>query len=114
MNCTTTFARFGLNSFLRGLARTGLGFQVDVTQNLTCLAPADSGFLAAGAPENQTNLQDVEQLILFHTLTIPIYSSFLTNGMEFTTYSNETVRVTVDDNGTIMINDAIVISTDVM
>lgn len=56
----------------------------------------------------------MEQLILFHTLTIPIYSSFLTNGMEFTTYSNETVRVTVDDNGTIMINDAIVISTDVM
>ena len=59
------------------------------------------------------NITDLERLVKFHTVVEPLYSNFLEDGQTFTTFSNETIRVTVR-NGDIFINDAKVINKNVM
>jgi transforming growth factor-beta-induced protein len=49
----------------------------------------------------------------FHTLNQPVYSSFLQDGDEFETLSNETVRVSIL-NGDIYFNDALVLKPNVL
>lgn len=101
-------------SFRNSLTRTGLGTPLDITQNVTCLTPNNNAFLNAGSPNVTANITDLQDLVKFHTLVEPVYSSLLEDGQEFTTFSNQTVRVSIDRNGQIFFNDAMVLSKDVM
>lgn len=114
LNCTDSIRRWNMTTFRSGLDRTGLGTPLDITRNVTCLVPNNNAFLNAGSPTVTGNITVVEELIKFHTLIEPIYSSFLVDGLTFTTFSNQTVRVTIDVEGVIYFNDAMVLSKDVM
>lgn len=103
-----------MSAFRSSLDRTGLGTPLDITQNVTCLTPNDNAFLNAGSPNVTANITDLQNLVKLHTLVEPIYSSFLEDGQTFTSFSNQTVRVTIDVDGSIFFNDAKVLNKDVM
>lgn len=103
-----------MTAFRSSLDRTGLGTPLDITQNVTCLTPNDNAFLNAGSPNVTANITELQNMIKFHTIIEPLYSSFLVDGQEFTTFSNQTVRVTIDEEGVIFFNDAMVLNKDVM
>lgn len=102
-----------MTAFRGSLDRTGLGAPLDITQNVTCLTPNDNAFLNAGSPNVTANITDLQDLIKFHTIVEPVYSNLLVNGQTFTTFSNQTVRVSLRD-GAIFFNDAKVINKNVM
>lgn len=102
-----------MNAFRAGLNRTGLGAPLDITQNVTCFTPNDDAFLSADSPEVKLNITDLERLIKFHTIVEPLYSNFLEDGQTYTTFSNETIRITIRD-GDIFVNDAKIINKNVM
>jgi transforming growth factor-beta-induced protein len=110
LNCTTTFSKWKVLTFLELMEKTGLGPIIDTTQNLTCLTPTDQGFLNAGTSTD--NITAMGATALFHILKQPVYSSFLQDGDEFETLSNETVRVSIL-NGDIYFNDALVLKPNV-
>ena len=95
------------------LTQPGLGVQVDITQNVTCFAPSDSAFLSAGSPELNLNVTELENAVLFHTVVFPLYTSFLVDGLLVTTFSNDTLRITIRD-GDIFVNDAKIINSNIM
>lgn len=68
----------------------------------------------ANSPQVNDEVTNVEQIMLFHTLTEQIYTTFLVDGQEFTTYTHETVRVTVNEDGNIYLNDVLIVSANVM
>lgn len=114
LNCTDSIRRWKMTAFRSSLDRTGLGTPLDITQNVTCLTPNDNAFLNAGSPNVTANITELQNMIKFHTIIEPLYSSFLVDGQEFTTFSNQTVRVTIDEEGVIFFNDAMVLNKDVM
>jgi len=95
------------------LNRTGLWETLDHLKNVTCLAPNNNAFAAAGSPQTQLDPQKLTQALLFHTLPQPLYSNFLYDGLEITSAANLTVHVTVNSSG-IWFNDAKVISPNVL
>lgn len=113
LNCTDSIRRWKMNSFRSSLDRTGLGAPLDITQNVTCFTPNDQAFLSAGSPNVTANITELSNLIKFHIITEPLYSNFLEDGQTFTTYSNETIRITIRD-GDIYVNDAKIINKNVM
>lgn len=113
LNCTESIRRWRMNAFRQGLNRTGLGGPLDITQNVTCFTPNDDAFLAAGSPEVRGNITALERLIKFHTVVEPLYSNFLADGQTYTTFSNETIRITIRGND-IFVNDAKIINKNVM
>lgn len=102
-----------MTAFRSSLDKTGLGTPLDVTQNVTCFTPNDQAFLQAGSPNVTANITELQRLIKFHIITEPLYSNFLEDGQTFTTFSNETVRITLRD-GDIFVNDAKIINKNVM
>lgn len=100
-------------AFHHSLERTGLGAPLDITQNVTCFTPDDNAFLKAGSPNVAANVTELEQLIKFHTVVEPLYSNFLEDGQTYTTFSNQTIRITIRDD-LIFVNDAMVINKNVM
>jgi uncharacterized surface protein with fasciclin (FAS1) repeats len=113
LNCTESISRWNLTGFGGGLSRTGLGSPLDVTKNVTCLGPSDQAFLQAGSPNITANITDLAQLMLFHIVDQPLYTNFLADGQEYTTFSNQTVRISIRD-GAIFVNDAKLTHTNVM
>lgn len=102
-----------MTAFRGSLDRTGLGAPLDITQNVTCLTPNDNAFLNAGSPNVTANITNLQELIKFHTIVEPVYSNFLFDGQTFTTFSNQTVRVSLRDGG-IFFNDAKVLNKNVL
>lgn len=102
-----------MTSFRSSLNRTGLGAALDITQNVTCFTPNDQAFLQAGSPQVTANITDLNRLVKFHIAVEPLYSNFLRDGQTFTTFSNETIRISI--RGTeIYVNDARIINKNVM
>lgn len=112
-NCTDSIRRWNMTGFRGSLDRTGLGAPLDITQNVTCLTPNDNAFLNAGYPNVTYNITQLQDLVKFHTIVEPLYSNLLVDGQTFTTFSNQTVRVSLRD-GHIYFNDAQVINKNVM
>lgn len=102
-----------MTAFSNSLTRTGLGTPLDLTPNVTCFTPNDQAFLEAGSPNESANLTVIQDLVKFHIVTEPLYSNFLEDGQVFTTFSNQLVRITLQD-GDIFVNDAKIITKNVM
>lgn len=102
-----------MTAFRQSLDKTGLGAPLDITQNVTCFTPNDQAFLNAGSPNVTANITELENLIKFHTIVEPLYSNFLQDGQTFTTFSNQTIRISIRD-GEIFVNDAKIINKNVM
>ncbi|KAF9882027.1 fasciclin domain-containing protein [Colletotrichum karsti] len=100
----------GLDSALR---KVSLWQELDKTPNVTCLGPNTAAFNSAGNPEKNLNQTALTDALLFHTLPQVAYSNFLTDGQEFMSLGNVTVRVTVKDNQ-IWFNDAKVVQPNVL
>lgn len=113
LNCTESIRRWNMTSFRQSLNRTGLGAPLDVTQNVTCFTPNDQAFLQAGSPQVTGNITNLDRLVKFHIATQPLYSNFLQDGQEFTTFSNETIRISIRGSD-IYVNDARIINKNVM
>jgi uncharacterized surface protein with fasciclin (FAS1) repeats len=113
LNCTDTIRRWKMFGFSSSLSRTGLGAPLDITRNVTCLTPNDDAFKAAGSPNVTASIFDLQKLTLFHIIDQPLYTNFLEDGQEYITFSNQTVRVTIR-NGSIFVNDAKIIHSNVM
>lgn len=94
-----------ISAFRQSLDKTGLGAPLDVTRNVTCFTPDDAAFLQAGSPNATANITDLQGLVLFHTVVEPLYSNFLVDGQTFTTFSNETIRISLRGQD-IFVNDA--------
>ncbi|KAH8670942.1 FAS1 domain-containing protein [Xylariales sp. PMI_506] len=110
---TTRSLESSLSSLDTAMNRTQLWSTLDHTQNVTCLAPSNAGFTAAGNPQENLSDDELTQALLFHTLTVPAYTNFLEDGQEFKSYTNMTVRVSIQD-GEIYFNDAKVVSQNVL
>jgi len=102
-----------MTAFRYSLNRTGLGDPLDITQNVTCFVPNDQAFLQAGSTNVTASVTDLEYLVKSHTVTESLYSNFLENGQTYTTFSNETMKVTIND-GDIFVNDAKIINKNIM
>lgn len=102
-----------MNAFRQSLNRTGLGAPLDITQNVTCFTPNDAAFLSVDSPEVKANITELERLVKFHVVVEPLYSNFLEDGQTFTTFSNETIRITIRGDD-IFVNDAKIINKNVM
>ena len=113
LNCTESIRRWNLTGFGGALSRTGLGSPLDTTKNVTCLGPSDQAFLQAGSPNITDNITALAQLMAFHIVDQPLYTNFLADGQEYTTFSNQTVRISIID-GAIFVNDAKLTHTNVM
>ncbi|KAJ4361676.1 hypothetical protein N0V95_001660 [Ascochyta clinopodiicola] len=115
--CEKTIRSAGLASLDAAVNRTSLWTSVDSTKNLTCLCPDNAAFRAAGNPDINLNTSALQDILLYHALSVPAYSDFLTDGQEFKTLQNQTVRVRVeekDGNRTIWFNNAKVINANVL
>jgi uncharacterized surface protein with fasciclin (FAS1) repeats len=95
------------------LDRTGLADILDTLSNVTCLAPTNQAFNAAGNPDVKLNVSDLSNALMFHTIPQPLYSDFLKSGQTFKSANNETIKVTVQGTD-IFFNDAKVIQKNVL
>lgn len=102
-----------MTSFSSSLKRTGLATPLDITQNVTCFTPNDQAFLQAGSPQTTDNITDLNHLMKFHIATEPLYTNFLRDGQTFTTFSNQTIRISIRGPD-IYVNDAKIITKNVM
>ncbi|KAE9374020.1 FAS1 domain-containing protein [Stipitochalara longipes BDJ] len=111
--CTKTIQAWGLSSLDSSLNRTGLSSVLDHINNVTCLGPNDKAFLQAGSPDSKANVSALTSALTFHTIPQPLYSNFLQDGQTFTSLSNDTIRVTIQ-NGAYYFNDAKAIQLNVL
>jgi len=102
-----------LSALDSALNKTGLYPTLDSAPNVTCLAPSTSAFNDAGNPQNTLNNTELSTALFYHTLPMPLYTEFLTDGMTITSLANLTVTVRVNDSG-IWFNDAKVIGENVL
>jgi hypothetical protein len=82
----------------RAMNRSGTWGVLNTTPNVTCLTPNIAAFNAAGSPDGNLNQADLTQVLRFHTLRMPLYTNFITDGMEMASLSNLTVRATVNSS----------------
>ncbi|EEH17641.1 hypothetical protein PABG_00204 [Paracoccidioides brasiliensis Pb03] len=111
--CTKTIESQNLTALTRALVRTKIGPILDTLRNVTCIGPTDTAFEQADSPDKVAEPGDLAKALTFHTLTEPVYTNFLSDGQMFTTVSNDTIRVTVNDTG-IYFNDAKLIRRNVI
>jgi len=111
LNCTATFNAWKVFTLLEYMQQTGLGAAIDTTENVTCLTPTDQAFLSAGTSTD--NITVLGTTLTRLVLKQPVYTSFLQDGDEFETLSNETVRVSIL-NGQIYFNDALLTKPNVL
>ncbi|OIW31580.1 FAS1 domain-containing protein, partial [Coniochaeta ligniaria NRRL 30616] len=112
--CSQTIHGQGtLNSLDTALTNAGLWDALDHAANVTCLAPSNTAFTAAGDPQLTLNSSDLASALLFHTLPMPLYSTYVTDGMVLQSLQGGNVTVAKVD-GDIYFNDAKVISPNVL
>jgi len=112
--CSNTIKGQGtLKSLDTALTNAGLWEALDHSANVTCLAPSNSAFQAAGDPQLSLNSTDLSSALLFHTLPMPLYSTYITSGMVMKSLAGLNVTVAKVD-GDIYFNDAKVISPNVL
>lgn len=117
-NCSTTIRTSatlgaGLASLDTALDNAGIWSTLDHARNVTCLAPTTQAFAAAGDPQNSLNASALAQALLFHTLPMPTYTNFMTDGQVIKSLSGELVKITMKNND-IFFNDAKVLAKNVL
>ena len=115
--CKATINGAKLTALDNALTRAGLWTALDSTKNITCLGPNNNAFTSAGSPDQNFTSADLSKALLFHTLPEVAYSDYLTDGQEFTSLQNMTVRVKVQGQGKdrqIWFNNAKVIDANVL
>ena len=84
----------------------------------TVFAPTDEAF--AALPEGTVDALladpsgDLTQILLYHVVPGAVMAADVTDGLEAETAQGGTVTFTVGDDGTVMINDANIVATDIM
>jgi uncharacterized surface protein with fasciclin (FAS1) repeats len=100
------------------LESTGLVDTLKGEGPYTVFAPTDDAFAALpegtleelGKPENADQL---EAILLYHVAEGDVMSSDLFDGQEIETVQGAPITVTIDDDGTVKVNDATVTQADV-
>ncbi|KAF2489441.1 FAS1 domain-containing protein [Lophium mytilinum] len=112
-SCSKTVRNSKLTALDNALNRTGIWPTLDHAQNITCLGPNNNAFSSAGNADSTLNVSALTNALLFHTIAQPLNSSFLTDGMEFTTLSINTVRVFIKGKD-IYFNNAKVVDANLL
>lgn len=98
--CTGSMGKLSppLTSLLDALSRAGLSQTLDAKPGVTCFAPTQDAFTAAGNPQEEGKLTKPQLVdaLLYHTLEKPIYSPELKTGASYTTLQNESIKVVRD------------------
>jgi len=102
-----------LTNLDNALNRSGLYPTLDTSPNVTCLAPNNAAFQAAGNADATLNGTDLSDALLFHTLPLVTYSNYLLDGQVIKSLAGLDITVKVVD-GNIYFNDAKVISPNVV
>lgn len=100
------------------LESTGLVETLKGDGPFTVFAPTDDAFAALpagtldelGKPENAEQLKGI---LLYHVAEGEAQSGDLSDGQEVATVQGGSVQISIDDAGTVMVNDATVTSADV-
>lgn len=87
-----------LTSLLNALNRAGLAETLDNYTGVTCFAPTQDAFTAAGNPQEEGKLPQpqLKEALLYHTIGKPMYSPELKTGASYTTLQNESIKVVRD------------------
>lgn len=115
--CSRTIRAAKLTGLDNALNRSGLWNALDSSKNVTCLGPNNKAFVDAGSPDAKLNVSTLSGALLFHTLPEVAYSDFLSDGMEFQSLQNMTVRVKVEGEGQarqVWFNNAKVVDANVL
>lgn len=84
----------------------------------TVFAPTDEAFAALPAGTVDALLADpsgdLTQILLYHVVPGAVMAADVTDGLEATTAQGSTVTLTVGDDGSVKINDANVVATDIV
>jgi len=94
--CTGSMGKLSLSSLLVALNNAALAQTLDNTAHVTCFAPTQDAFTAAGDPENKLPKPQLADALLFHTLGKAMYSPDLKTGASYQTLSNQSIKVVRD------------------
>ncbi|PUU83858.1 FAS1 domain-containing protein [Tuber borchii] len=94
--CTGSMGKLSLSSLLVALNNAELSQTLDGTPHVTCFAPTQDAFTAAGSPENKLPKPDLVNALMFHTLGKAMYSPDLKTGASYQTLANQSIKVVRD------------------
>ena len=83
----------------------------------TVFAPTDDAFAAVPKETLDALLADPEgaltDVLTYHVVPGKVMSTDLSDGMQAETVNGETLEITIADDGTVMVNDATVVTADI-
>ena len=98
--CTGSMGKLSppLTSLLAALNRADLAQKLDDTAGVTCFAPTQDAFTAAGNPQDEGKLPQPKLVdaLLYHTLGRAVYSPGLKTGASYKTLANDSIKVVRD------------------
>jgi len=113
-NCTNTMENeSSLETLSESLEHTDVYEPIDFAFNVTCLAPNNAAFKAAGDPQERMNRSELNSMVLSHVLPQPLYPDHIRHGMELRSLGNTTVKVTLRGNDTYF-NEAKVVKSGLL
>jgi uncharacterized surface protein with fasciclin (FAS1) repeats len=103
----------GIDTLVRTLSRTDLLDTVEGLSDVTIFAPTDRAFDAADATLSGLSEETVKAALTYHVAKGVGYSSNLQTGTIIPTVNGKSLTVTIE-NGTVYINKAKVLKTDLL
>jgi len=101
--CTGSMAKLSLTSLLEALNRAALAQTIDNTTGVTCFAPTQDAFTAAGSPEGKLPQPQLSDALMFHTLGKAAYSPDLKTGTSYPTLAKGQSIKVVRDGGALYV-----------
>jgi uncharacterized surface protein with fasciclin (FAS1) repeats len=102
-----------LSSLAASLNRTNLWDTLNTFPNVTCLAPNNVAFSAAGSPQTNLGVNQLGEALKFHTIAGATYSPLLHDGLMLSSVNGAPIKVSVNGSGTYF-NDAKVLQSNVI
>jgi len=95
--------QLALSSLLQALNTAALAQTLDNTPGVTCFAPTQDAFTAAGNPEGKLSREQLSDAVNFHTLGKATYSPDLKTGASYPTLNGQNIKV-IRDGGSLYVS----------
>ncbi|KAK4117967.1 FAS1 domain-containing protein [Parathielavia appendiculata] len=113
-NCSNTLeGESSLKTLSESLENTDVYDAIDYASNVTCLAPSNAAFEAAGNPQENLSRSELNSIMWSYALPQPLYPDHIRDGMELTSMGNTTIKITLKGNDTYF-NDAKVVQSPLL
>lgn len=115
LNISQTAIDFNLTSAVGALTQAKLVDTVDELADVTIFVPNNTAFQSIGSALSNLTTDQLTSILDYHIVNGTIgYSSALSNGTSLTTFQGTNLKITVDDNDQTFVNNALVITPDVL